>query len=148
MVPVTAEPQTVPEPERPALDDQAGPDVPEPPAVLLASCESGEQHRARWAWRMGYAAAAADRPADGPMLAAVKTDLDALGEIDGGRRTLRQIALWLAGVIDKRGSEEGPSTTAKLATELRATMAALTRKGDGDDDGWDDFTRGISTPTR
>lgn len=80
---------------------------------------------------------------------AVVADLESLDvtKIPGGR-TYRALALWLAGTIDKRGDEDGPSVTAKLAERLQATMTALTRKGDSDDDSWQRFEDGISTPVR
>jgi hypothetical protein len=84
------------------------------------------------------------------MLTAVSADLESidLPRVPGGR-TYRQTALWLADVIDKRGAEEGPSTTAKLADQLTKVMGALTRKGGGnDDDGFSDFSDTASTPVR
>ena len=86
---------------------------------------------------------------DSEVLSAVKADLESLDvtKIPGGR-TYRALALWLAGTIDKRGDEDGPSVTAKLAERLQATMTALTRKGDSDDDSWQRFEDGISTPVR
>lgn len=83
------------------------------------------------------------------VLSAVMADLEALDveKIPGGR-TYRALALWLAGTIDKRGDEDGPSVTAKLAERLQATMTALTRKGESDDDRWERFTDDISTPVR
>jgi hypothetical protein len=81
------------------------------------------------------------------MLEAVRADLEKLDvdKVPGGR-TYQATALWLADVIDKRGADEGPSTTAKLADQLTKVMQALTRKGGGDDDGFDDFQDGLSTP--
>lgn len=83
------------------------------------------------------------------MLEAVRADLDALdiSKVPGGR-TYRAMALRLAEVIDKRGDDDGPSTTAKLADQLTKVMGALTRKGGMDDDGFEDFQDGISTPVR
>jgi hypothetical protein len=83
----------------------------------------------------------------GAMLAAVMADLDAIdvGKVPGGR-TYRQTVLWLAEVIDKRGADDGPSTTAKLADQLTKVMQALTRRGGGEDDGYGDFEDAISTP--
>jgi hypothetical protein len=86
---------------------------------------------------------------DGPMLTAVKADLANLGEVTGGaRRTYAAMALWLATVIDKRGQEDGPSVTARLATELRATMAALTRTDTTNAEGIDELLRALSIPAR
>lgn len=81
------------------------------------------------------------------MLAAVRRDLAGVKteEVPGGY-TYAAIALHLAGVIDKRGADEGPSVTAKLADQLGKAMAALTRKGGGDDDGFGEFSDAISTP--
>lgn len=86
-------------------------------------------------------------PKLGVMLAAVERDLAgiAVAEVPGGY-TYAAVARYLAGVIDKRGADEGPSVTAKLADQLGKAMAALTRKGGGDDDGFDRFEDAISTP--
>ena len=48
------------------------------------------------------------------VLSAVKADLESLDveKIPGGR-TYRALALWLAGTIDKRGDDDGPSVTAR-----------------------------------
>jgi hypothetical protein len=83
------------------------------------------------------------------VLSAVRADLEALEveKIPGGR-TYRALALWLATTIDKRGDEDGPSVTAKLAERLQATMTALTRKGGDDDDSWQQFEDKLSTPVR
>jgi hypothetical protein len=83
------------------------------------------------------------------MLDAVKADLAeiAIDKVQGGR-TYQATALWLAQVIDKRGADEGPSTTAKLADQLTKVMQALTRKGaDGEQDDFRDFSDAISTPS-
>lgn len=81
------------------------------------------------------------------MLAAVRRDLAAVkvSEVPGGY-TYAAIALHLAGVIDKRGADDGPSVTAKLADQLGKAMAALTRKGGSDDDKFDEFSDAISVP--
>jgi hypothetical protein len=86
---------------------------------------------------------------DSEVLSAVKADLESLDveKIPGGR-TYRALALWLAGTIDKRGDDDGPSVTAKLAERLQATMTALTRKGGDDDGSWQQWEDGISTPVR
>lgn len=64
------------------------------------------------------------------MVRAVETDLAEMGELRmPGGRTFAAIALLLAEVIDSTGSDDGPSVTVKIASELRATMTALTRKG-------------------
>jgi len=67
---------------------------------------------------------------DGPILAAVKADLEALAAsgktANPAHRSLENIALWLARVMDGRGDDGGASTAARLAQELRATMVALT----------------------
>ena len=84
-----------------------------------------------------------------PVLDAVKADLEDIDitKVPGGR-TYQAIALWLADVIDKRGQDDGPSVTAKLAERLQATMQALTRKGGDDGDTFQDFTDAISEPVR
>lgn len=85
-----------------------------------------------------------------PVLDAVRADLAEIdtSKVPGGR-TYEATALWLARVIDKRGSEDGPSVTAKLADQLTKVMQLLTRKGG--DDGEDDFktwSASVSTPQR
>jgi hypothetical protein len=92
---------------------------------------------------------AADPEPDGAMLAAVRKDLAGinLAEVPGGH-TYAAIALRLAGVIDKRPADDGPSVTAKLADQLGKAMAALTRKAGGDDDGFDQWEDNLSTPVR
>lgn len=82
------------------------------------------------------------------MLEAVRGDLDRIDvdKVPGGR-THQALALHLASVIDKRGDDDGPSTTAKLADQLTKQMQLLTRKGGaGDDDGFGGFSDDISTP--
>lgn len=84
----------------------------------------------------------------GPMTSAVMADLDNLdvSKVKGGR-TYKQSALWLAGVIDKRGSEDGPSMTAKLAEQLTKVMQLLTKEGgESDADAFGQFSDAISTP--
>lgn len=83
------------------------------------------------------------------MLAAVQADLKAINidNVPGGN-THRALALWLAGTIDRRGDDDGPSVTAKLADQLGRSMNALTRKGADDDDSWQRFSDNISTPVR
>lgn len=79
-------------------------------------------------------------PDSTPMLAAVTADLAALDvDVVPGGRTHKATALWLARVIDKRGEDEGPSTTAKLADQLTKVMQILTKRGDGGQG--DDFGR-------
>jgi hypothetical protein len=82
------------------------------------------------------------------VLAAVMADLADIdiGRVKGGR-TYRATALWLAGVIDKRGSEDGPSVTAKLADQLTKVMQLLTREGGEEEpDGFREFSGAVSTP--
>jgi hypothetical protein len=64
---------------------------------------------------------------------AVAEDLESLGEPKTrAARSMRQLATYLAEVMDKRGADAGPTTAARLAQELRATMRSLTV---GDDEG-------------
>jgi hypothetical protein len=90
-----------------------------------------------------------DTPTEGVMLAAVNRDLASIkvSEVPGGF-TYAAIAVYLAGVIDSRGKDDGPSVTAKLADQLGKAMAALTRKGGSDDDKFDEFSDAISVPVR
>lgn len=83
----------------------------------------------------------------GVMLEAVQRDLAGIktAEVPGGY-TYAAIAVYLAGVIDKRGADDGPSVTAKLADQLGKAMAALTRKGGSEDDKFDEFSDSISVP--
>ncbi len=84
----------------------------------------------------------------GPMLAAVRADLDRLDvESVPGGQTHRATVLWLADVIDKRGTDDGPSVTAKLADQLTKVMQVLTRTSGGDGgDGFDRWQDDISEP--
>jgi hypothetical protein len=92
---------------------------------------------------------AAEPVKDGAMLAAVREDLAGINTADvPGGHTYAAIALHLAGVIDKRPADDGPSVTAKLADQLGKAMAALTRKAGGDDDGFDQWEDNLSTPVR
>lgn len=72
-------------------------------------------------------------PGDGPMLAAVRQDLTEIDLTGPGKRSLGELALWLANTIDRRGGEGGASTAARLAQELRATMTTLTTERTGGD---------------
>lgn len=100
--------------------------------------------------RRYFSALDPDRPRssdDGDMMRAVKADLAGLdlSKVPGGQ-TYRTMALWLASVIDKRGSEDGPSVTAKLADQLGKTMAVLTRKGDESGPTFEDISASLSIP--
>lgn len=83
------------------------------------------------------------------MLDAVRADLAklAIDTIPGGR-THQATALWLARVIDTRGSDDGPSVTAKLADQLTKVMLILTKQGgDGGGDEFGAFSDAISEPS-
>ena len=98
----------------------------------------------------GWGADQPDPPAATPMLDAVTQDLADLpiDRIPGGR-TYQATALHLARVIDKRGDDEGPSVTAKLAEQLTKVMQLLTRKGGDDaDDPFRDWKEELSTPSQ
>lgn len=99
--------------------------------------------------RLDQAAAGGTLRGEPTMLAAVRRDLEAIktSDVPGGY-TYAAIAIYLAGVIDKRGADDGPSVTAKLADQLGKAMAALTRKGGGDDGGFTEWSNGISQPVR
>jgi hypothetical protein len=125
----------------PAPVDWAGyGECPRCPALAGMPCIGGSPHPGRLPL---------PPPVDGDVLAAVKADLAAIDieRIPGGR-TYRALALWLAEVIDKRGQDDGPSVTAKLAERLQATMQALTRKDGGDGGDFERFTDSISIPVR
>lgn len=83
------------------------------------------------------------------MLKAVRDDIGAINptSVPGGH-TYVATCLWLARVIDKRGDDEGPAVTAKLAAELTKAMQALTRRSGDDDEHADfrDFTATLSQP--
>jgi hypothetical protein len=134
-----------------AVTTPESPSLAEVAALMISAMEAGKPH--------AYAMADVRRAYDmltayqngrhRAMLTAVMADLDAIdvGKVPGGR-TYRQTVLWLAEVIDKRGADDGPSTTAKLADQLTKVMQALTRRGGGEDDGYGDFEDAISTPVR
>ena len=130
--------------EVPALADVAG--------ALLAAQEAGlhptlVMDHVRDAHRM---LTEHERARQRVMLDAVRADLDGL-DISGvpGGQTYRAMALRLASVIDKRGDDDGPSTTAKLADQLTKVMNALTRKGGGESgDGFEQWQDDASTPVR
>ncbi len=86
-------------------------------------------------------------PSAGPVLTAVRADLEAIDEtlVPGGR-TYKATVLWLAETIDSRGSDDGPSVTAKLADQLTRTMQALTRQGETGRDTFDEWSRSQSSP--
>ena len=85
-----------------------------------------------------------------PMLDAVTADIAELdiNAIPGGR-THQATALWLARVIDKRGDDEGPSTTAKLADQLTKVMQILTKQGgEGSGDSFERWQQSLAEPTK
>jgi len=140
-------PPTVPEPPNPPdewLAEHTGPGS-------KASAGFGWQAGWRVGWVAGYVAKPA-RHSPGPMHRALRADLVALGlarargsRLAGraaGRATLTQLAVVLADAID--GSDT-PTTTAKLAQELRAVLGKLTGESAGDDDGGA-FGAHMSTP--
>jgi hypothetical protein len=126
-------------------------ECPRCPALTDMPCIGGRVHGAR----PFKAVPPSERNPDGSrkvsagVLDAVNTDLKSIDvdKVPGGH-TYRAIALWLADVIDKRGQDDGPSVTAKLAERLQATMQALTRKGGDDGDTFQEFTDKLSEPVR
>jgi hypothetical protein len=84
------------------------------------------------------------------MQVAVRGDLEVLaGTLKGGARaSLAAMALWLSEVIDKRGGDAGPTTSARLAQELRATLVALTTEKNDDGDAFQRLLDVVSTPVR
>lgn len=89
------------------------------------------------------------RRGETPMLDAVRADLEGVDitKVPGGH-TYSALAFWLAGVIDKRGDDDGPSVTTKLAERLTVVMEKLTRKGGEDVDDFREFSDSISVPVR
>lgn len=131
-------------PERPA------PSLADVASELLAAQEAGvSPGQVMIHVRIAYERlVAVERARQRVMLEAVRADLETIDveKVPGGR-TYRAQALWLADVIDKRGADDGPSTTAKLADQLTKVMQALTRKGGiEDDDGFGSFRDAASTP--
>lgn len=112
-------------------------ECPRCPALAGMPCVGGKPHPGR---------TASETPG---VLDAVRADLAVIDieKVPGGH-TYRAIALWLADVIDKRGQDDGPSVTAKLAERLQATMQALTRRGGDDGDTFQEFTDSLSEPVR
>jgi hypothetical protein len=81
------------------------------------------------------------------MVGAVQADLAEMGELRmPGGRTFAAIALLLAEVIDSAGADGGPSVTVKIASELRATMTALVRKGGDANEAFEDYVASLSLP--
>lgn len=75
---------------------------------------------------------------------AVRSDIDALGDLTGLEPSLAAMALRLAAEIDAGGCEGGPSLPA-LNRELRVTLGQLIEgRGDGQDD--DDELGDLGTP--
>lgn len=104
----------------------------------ISDAERSDLTRAGWTfqeWRLvDEPAPEPDTPReDGPLLAAVKADIKAIDTTGPGKKSLAELALWLAMVIDSRGLDGGASTAARLGQELRATMVALTAKATADD---------------
>ena len=62
-----------------------------------------------------------------------------------GRATMIEIALMLARAVDVRG-DEGPTTTVKLAEQLRVVMGVIMRVDTNDDA--EDFVDEMGTPVR
>ena len=86
-------------------------------------------------------------PEPGRVESAVHRDLERLGALDVGvRGALSEVALVLARAIDN-GRDEPASTIAKLAQELRVTLASLTEVK-GDDDPVEQFVAGLSAAVR
>ncbi len=134
------------------MSDPDTPSVAGALAKLTAALETGiaPRHMADLVSAARRELAAVEAERQRAMATAVTADLADI-ELDKvpGARTYRQTALWLAAVIDKRGGDDGPSTTAKLADQLTKVMQALTRRGGGsDDDGFGDFSDAASTPVR
>ena len=111
--------------------------------------ELSDLKRAGWTFREYRPADAkpVEPAGDGPMLSTCKADLALLDLTAPGKRSLAQLAMFVAEVIDDRGAEGGTSTVARLAQEFRATMVALTaRQIGGDTDSLAELLRRISTP--
>ncbi|MCZ4099852.1 hypothetical protein [Streptomyces sp. H39-C1] len=76
----------------------------------------------------------------GPVEGAVRSDVEALGDLVGVEPSLSEMAYQLARDIDAGGGEDGKLLPA-LNRELRATLAQLLegRVADDDDDGLGDL---------
>ena len=85
----------------------------------------------------------------GTIEAAVQTDLDRLGKLDTGvRGSMAQVALKLARALDNQPDDAGPTTTARLAQELRTTLLALMGVNTKDGTGLRELFDLLSRPVR
>ena len=118
-------------------------------ADQLEAAQVLDLEKAGWTFTRWVAAdeAAPAVSGDGPLLAAVRSDLGHIDKSGGAKASLAALALWLAEVIDRRGSEGGASTAARLGQELRATLQALTAERTGGDPATlQQVLAGLSTP--
>lgn len=80
------------------------------------------------------------------MAVAVKADLEAMPVRPGGiNRSMRALAMYLAEAVD---GSDSPSTTARLAQELRVVLDAIARIDDSVDDEVAAFEQSLGTPER
>ncbi len=85
----------------------------------------------------------------GTIEASVQTDLDRLGKLDTGvRGSMAQVALKLARALDNQPDDAGPTTTARLAQELRTTLLALMGVNTKDGTGLRELFDLLSRPVR
>lgn len=92
-------------------------------------------------------AQAGDKPVDGPVLAAVKADIAALGPLEvGARRSLAALALWTAGQIDARGADAPLAIVARATQELRSTLVELFREHHDNADDLARISDALSSP--
>jgi len=85
------------------------------------------------------------------MVTAVTADLNAMPVVPGGvKGSLRALAMYLAEAVDAHAAtaNPNPSTTARLAQELRTVLSEIARQDATVDDEVADFTRTLATPER
>jgi len=83
------------------------------------------------------------------VVTAVSADLDAMPLKPGGvTRSLRALAMYLAEAVDAHGAAENPSTTARLAQELRTVLGEIARQDTTEDDDVASFAQTLGTPER
>lgn len=86
------------------------------------------------------------------MVTAVQADLHGIPVKPGGvNGSMRALAMYLAEAVDQHAADPkgaNPSTTARLAQELRTVLADIARRDDSVDDEIAEFTQNLGTPER